>query len=67
MNICMLNAIEEFQLRNRRFGSVEGEWGRLKQRIITAIIALSLIRSASRYRRNAIHNRDLYNCYNWSI
>ncbi len=23
--ICMLNAIEEFQLRNRRFGSLEGE------------------------------------------
>ena len=64
--LCMLNAIEEFQLRNRRFGSVEGEGRRLKQRIITAIIALVLIRSASRYRRIALHDCSLYYCYNWS-
>ena len=33
--------IKEFQSRNRRFGSVEGEGDSLKQRIITAIIALA--------------------------
>ena len=38
---CMVNEVKEFQSRNRRFGSVEGR-KRLKQRIITAIIALAV-------------------------
>jgi hypothetical protein len=61
-------AIGSFQQRNRRFGGVNKEEDKtVKQRVITAVVALAFFYTSHLYRRNSHRIDGSLTCGNWCI